>query len=394
MAYSTNITLLDTEGGASTTADVTARVWMSWSVLGTGTGTGNLQQEEGSAMGLVKKDLSAPLLVNFPGPTNFAYASRSVALSVQDTNRVANDTGWLFRSGAFPDDLPAEPIEIVTATRRFTSTEVSAMLPALPFTADPGTTTIITAVTLTFINDAIDIAATGTTMATGTLLTFTAMGQIMLSPSTDVRAAETESLNAAPRNMSVTFAPGTNVIATITASVLNAFSGFVLTRMRPRIQEALEKGLNAEIAKSIGRALQTGDTLPPAVVLSIRSTNITADPGGVLEVRGALGAFGGVFSKLPPIQVTPGTGGGRCFIATAVHGADSPEVRLLRAFRDDHLKKYFAGRGLVSLYETVSPPIANYIVDKPPLKAIARALVVTPGARIAKMGIWMRGKRN
>ncbi len=391
MAYSTNVTLLDTEGGATTTADVTARVWMSWSVLGTGTGTGNMQSDEGSSMGLVMKDLSAPLLVDFPGPTNFAYASRSVAISVQDTVRVPNDTGWLFRSGAFPDDPPAEAIEIVTATRRFTSTELMAMLPALPFTADAGTTTIVTAVTLTFVNDAIDLSATGTTMATGTLLAFTAMGQITLSPSTDVRAAETESLNVGPRNLTVTFAPGTNVIASILASVLNAFSGFVLTRMRPQIQQALEKGLNAEIAKSIGRALQTGDTLPPGVVLSIRSTNVTADPGGVLEIRGALGAYGGVFSKLPPIQVT---GGGPCFIATAVHGADSPEVRLLRSFREGHLKKYFAGRKLVSLYETVSPPIANYIADKPPLRAIARALVVRPGARIAKIGIWMRSTRS
>ncbi|HKP69077.1 MAG TPA: CFI-box-CTERM domain-containing protein, partial [Pyrinomonadaceae bacterium] len=383
MPYSTNVTLLDTEGGASTTADVTARVWMSWSVVGTGTGSGNMQQEQGSTMGLVKKDLSAPLLVDFPGPTNFAYASRSVALSVQDTPRVANDTGWLFRSGAFPDDLPAEAVEIVTATRRFTNAELTAMLPPLPITADPGTTTIITAVTLTLVNDAIDIAATGTTMATGTLLAFTAMGQIVLSPSSDVRAAETESLNVGPRNMSVTFAPGTNVIASIIASVLNAFSGFVLTRMRPQIQQALEKALNVEIAKGIGRALQTGDTLPPGVVLSVRSTNVTPDPGGVLEIRGALGAFGGVFSKLPPIQITPGSGGKPCFIATAVHGADSPEVRLLRSFRDDDLKKFFAGRKFVSFYETVSPPIANYIVDKPHWKAIARALVVRPGAQIA-----------
>jgi len=149
-----------------------------------------------------------------------------------------------------------------------------------------------------------------------------------------------------------------------------------------------------EIAKSIGRALQTGDTLPPGVVLSIRSTNVTPDPGGVLEIRGALGAFGGVFSKLPPIQVTPGTGGKPCFIATAVHGADSPEVRLLRSFRDRELKKFFAGRKLVALYETVSPPIADYIADKPHLKAIARILVVSPGALLAKMGIWMRGKRS
>ena len=129
MAYTNNVTLLDTEGGASISADITARIWMIWFVTGTGTGTGNQQQEEGLSQGLVKKDLSAPLQISFPGPTNFAYALKGVGLSVQDTNRVTNETGWLFRSGEFSDDLPAEPIEIITGSRRFTKTEVDDMLP-------------------------------------------------------------------------------------------------------------------------------------------------------------------------------------------------------------------------------------------------------------------------
>src|SRR6185436_10972420 len=166
MAYTNNVTLLDTEGGASITADITARVWMVWGVVGTGSGTGNQQSDEGLSMGAVVKDLSAPLLISFPGMTNFAYASRGVGLSVQDTVRVPNNTGWLFRSGEF-DDLPTEPIEIITATKTFPSAEVATMLPAMPFTADAGTTTVITAMTTTLAAGGIDFVATGTTHATG-----------------------------------------------------------------------------------------------------------------------------------------------------------------------------------------------------------------------------------
>jgi hypothetical protein len=382
MAYTTNVTLLDSEGGP-TTADITARVWMLWSVLGTGTGTGNMQSEEGSAMGLVMKDQSAPLQVNFPGNTNFAYANRSVGFSVQDTPRVANDTGWLFRSGDFPDDLPAESVEIVTATRSFTSTEVAAMIGTPPFTIDPGTTTIVTALTVTFALNAVDFMATGTTMATGTLLTFTGGGRLTMAPSSDIRAAATEAINAGVSNVAITFT-GAGVAGSIQASVANSLSGFALNVMRPQIRQAVESRLNADIAQSIGRSLQTGNTLPPGVMLSIRSVNITADPGGTLAVRGALGAFGGVFSKLPPIQVP--TGGGRtCFIATAVHGANSPEVQLLREFRDGLLVNHSAGRKFVSIYERLSPPLADFISNRQIPKAMARGLVVKPGVWLAKL---------
>src|SRR6187399_1679880 len=107
MSYATTVTLLDTEGGGLV-LPVSARVWMTWSVLGSGSGTGNQQSEEGRFDGSVRRDLSAPLDVSFPGNANFAYASRGVAFSVQDTNRVGNDTGWLFRSGELPGDLPAD----------------------------------------------------------------------------------------------------------------------------------------------------------------------------------------------------------------------------------------------------------------------------------------------
>ena len=386
MAYTNNVTLLDTEGGASSTADISARVWMTHQVFGTGSGSGNQQLEQGLSQGLVKKDLSAPLQISFPGLTNFAYGSKGVGLTVQDTVRVVNETGWLFRSGQFPGDLPAEPIEIVTGSRKFPSSEVATMLPALPFTVQASSMTLITAMTTTLVTGGIDFVATGTTRATGVIVGFTYTGQLILSPSSDIIAASTEALNLGLANPVITFTPGPSILSAIEASILNSLRVFIMHEFQPKIRQGLESNVNAAIVAQVGRALSADGSLPAGVILSMRSINITADPGGTLEVRGALGAFGGVISKLPPINI-PSGGTGRCFIATAVHGADSPEVQLLRSFRDGLLVNYFAGRKFVSLYELVSPGLADFISHRPNLKGIARALVVKPGVWLAKRGL-------
>ena len=386
MPYTTNLTLLDTEGGPSITADVTARVWMVWFVAGTGAGTGNQQQEQGLSTGPVKKDLSASLQISFPGSTNFADASRDVALSIQDSNRVANDTGWLFRSGGFPADLPLEPIEIITASRTFPSTEVATMLPPLPFTVDAGTTTVITAMTTTLASGGIDFVATGTTRATGIMVGFTYTGRLLLSPSSDVRTVATEAINVGVSNPAIVFAPGPSMLSAVEAAILNSLRVFAMREFQPRIRQTLEDRVNAAIVAQVGRALTAGGSLPPGVILSIRSINITADPGGTLIVRGALGAFGGVISKLPPVNV-PSGGSGPCFVATAVHGAGSSEVQLLRSFRDDLLVRYSAGRTLVALYELVSPALANFISTRSNLRTIARVMIVTPSIWLAKLGL-------
>ena len=66
-------------------------------------------------------------------------------------------------------------------------------------------------------------------------------------------------------------------------------------------------------------------------------------------------------------------GGGGCFVATAAYGTEmAKEVRSLCAFRDNVLVKTTAGRDFVELYYKTSPPIANFIRNKPALKAIVR----------------------
>jgi hypothetical protein len=377
MAYTTNVTLLDTEGGASNTLDVTARIWMIWFTSGTGSGSGNQQQEEGVSQGLVNKGLSSPLRISFPGPTNFAYALKGVGLSIQDTNRIGSDTGWLFRSGEFSDDLPADQIEIVTGSRIIPSTEVPAMLPALPFTADPGTTTVITGMTTRLAAGGIDFVATGTTRATGVVVSFTYTGRLILSPSSDIRAASSEAINVGISNPVIAFAPGPSILSAIEASLMNFLRVFIMHEFQPRIRQTLENRVNAAIATAMGRALAADGSLPAGVTLSIRSVNVTAaqDGTGTIQVRGALGAYGGVISKFPQT-----TGGGQCFIATAAVGRNSQEVRLLRDFRDNHLLRSRAGRMFVSIYENVSPPLARMVARSMLLRNITRRLIVEPAA--------------
>ncbi|MCK5624883.1 hypothetical protein KAI04_03510 [Candidatus Pacearchaeota archaeon] len=61
-----------------------------------------------------------------------------------------------------------------------------------------------------------------------------------------------------------------------------------------------------------------------------------------------------------------------CFIATACYGKDSEQVRVLRYWRDNNLLKNSFGKGFVNFYYNNSPPIADFIRDKPFLKGIVR----------------------
>ncbi len=71
-----------------------------------------------------------------------------------------------------------------------------------------------------------------------------------------------------------------------------------------------------------------------------------------------------------------GGGGGGCFIATAAYGTPyAEEVLTLKHFRDEHLMRNKAGRMLVSWYYRLSPPVANYIRNRPWACSTVRALL-------------------
>ena len=68
-----------------------------------------------------------------------------------------------------------------------------------------------------------------------------------------------------------------------------------------------------------------------------------------------------------------GGGGGGCFIATAAfESADSPELVVLRSFRDRRLMPSMPGRWLVRCYYRIGPHCASVVARHPRLKAVVR----------------------
>jgi hypothetical protein len=65
-----------------------------------------------------------------------------------------------------------------------------------------------------------------------------------------------------------------------------------------------------------------------------------------------------------------------CFIATAVYGDfNAPEVILLRRWRDKVLSTTIFGRAMITLYYSMSPPIAQYLARSPRLSTHIRKLL-------------------
>ena len=378
MPYSNTVTLLSIEGG--TFPQVTARLWMLWTVVGTGTGSGPRQSEQES----VTLQSSGTFTLSFNlGPSNSAV-SRGIGLSLQDPNQVSSDAGWWFRSGRFEDALSTEPIEIVLAApQEILASDLPSLLPSPPFSVDADTD--VTEFTATLAQGGIDFTATGTTRKTGVVVGFRYTGRLVLSPSPDVAAAELEAFSVGILNPAIVFLPGPSVLSAVEAELMNLTRLFIMREIGPQIRTGLERRVNAAVLSSVGRTLP-GGALPAGVVLSVRTVDINANR---IQIRAALGAFGGVFSKFPKVTSNP-----RCFIATAVHGADSREVVILRAFRDRSLSKSPIGRQLVMLYERLSPGIAAFISRRPFLKSVTRALVVTPAVWVARRSLTSRSSRR
>lgn len=82
----------------------------------------------------------------------------------------------------------------------------------------------------------------------------------------------------------------------------------------------------------------------------------------------------GVQARPQYVQASKNRGSG-CFIATAVYGGyDMPQVRLLRAFRDQRLSSEL-GQRIVGFYYRISPPIAQWLGPRPRASGLVRIVL-------------------
>ena len=389
MPYSTTITALDLSGGVP---DVRVVAGYTFTEVGGPVSVERRQDE-------VTLDVPSAAFLSQANPVTFGYAgdlaptpraSWYIALWIQEIPRMPFD-GWLFRSGRFETEPPAEPIEVILAPEELIgAAELSAAVGALPMTS--GSTTI-TGLTLTVIGADVALTATGTDTGLPAGVTFTYTATLVLLPNGSLRDVDSP-FDIRLDNASVTFtaAPGTGFVT----ALLNAVSGIIRGEVAPRVTSTVKGALNAGVLSQVATRLNRGvpSSMPPGVVLSIRSVRATTRPtaaGGtesVIGVRAALGAFGGVLNKFP---ATSG-GGGTCFVASAALDPSADEVVTLRRWRDERLLARPGGDMAVAIYERVSPPLARAIARSERRRALVRRFVVVPAARLA--GKALRGEQR
>ena len=65
-----------------------------------------------------------------------------------------------------------------------------------------------------------------------------------------------------------------------------------------------------------------------------------------------------------------------CYIATCVYGSyDSPEVLILRKYRDNYLSKSVIGKIFIKTYYIVSPILVRLLGNKRPFKSLFRGIL-------------------
>ena len=114
-----------------------------------------------------------------------------------------------------------------------------------------------------------------------------------------------------------------------------------------------------------------------------------AENGGIVSeaATAQVEVLGAPVNPDPDPNPAASSDGGGCFIATAAWGgADGPELGLLRRLRDEHLRRWGAGRWLIARYGEFSPPAARYLSAGPWLRPLVRA-ALRPVCWLA--GQWM-----
>lgn len=132
-------------------------------------------------------------------------------------------------------------------------------------------------------------------------------------------------------------------------------------------------------------------TVSGTVTIGVSEASEPADP----VVYGTV-AFGPLSPETsatpqPVIGFPPLEDNGGCFVATAAYGSSlAPQVDVLRTFRERYLRPFAPGRGVIRLYETWSPPLADVIRSSELLRMAVRAVLwpIVGLAWMAVHGAW------
>ena len=92
----------------------------------------------------------------------------------------------------------------------------------------------------------------------------------------------------------------------------------------------------------------------------------------------------------PPPAPSSGGGGGGCFIATAAYGSPmESHVKILREFRDRFMVTNYVGKAFIDLYNTYSPPVADFIANHGTVRFMVRwSLLPLVGVSWVAINIW------
>jgi hypothetical protein len=235
MPYSTTITALDLSPGV---ANVHVSAGYAWDEV-TGPHPGEKKQEE------VGLELTSLQFLSQSNPPTFSYAGNLapqpkadwfIALWIQESARVSQDWGWLFRSGAFTTEPPSEPIEVILAQEQPIGDSDLAGAVSTPTTSG---STRVTSVTSMVNGSDIDFTATGTDTHLPSGDTFTLTATLKLIPNSKVMD-EQSPFEIEFTNPHLSFAAGTG--HGFETAILNALSGPIWGQIESQIHGTI-KGL-------------------------------------------------------------------------------------------------------------------------------------------------------